>query len=94
MNEAQRHKKLLDFLKTHKTIATAEYVKNFDVSLSTARRDIIKLAEAGKLLKIRNGAEYIPQDEPAGKSLCDMLFPSADGNSKLRRKTKNCRGCI
>ena len=62
MNEAQRHRSLLDHLASHTFITTNDYVKMLDISLSTARRDITKLAEEGKLKKIRNGAEVINSD--------------------------------
>lgn len=64
MNEAQRHRSLLDHLNSHTFITTNDYVKMLDISLSTARRDITKLAEEGKLKKIRNGAEVINHDAP------------------------------
>ncbi len=59
MNEAQRHRRLLDYLDGHTFITTSDYVSMLDISLSTARRDITKLAEGGKLKKIRNGAEAL-----------------------------------
>ncbi|MCG9581406.1 HTH-type transcriptional regulator UlaR [Vibrio tubiashii] len=59
MNEAQRHRRLLDYLESHTFITTNDYVAMLDISLSTARRDITKLAEDGKLKKIRNGAETL-----------------------------------
>lgn len=59
MNEAQRHRRLLDHLDSHTFMTTGEYVRMLDISLSTARRDITKLGEEGKLKKIRNGAEGI-----------------------------------
>lgn len=62
MNEAQRHRSLLDYLESHTFITTNDYVAMLDISLSTARRDITKLAEEGKLKKIRNGAEVIQSD--------------------------------
>ncbi|WP_414932803.1 HTH-type transcriptional regulator UlaR [Vibrio europaeus] len=62
MNEAQRHRRLLDYLESHTFITTNDYVAMLDISLSTARRDITKLAEDGKLKKIRNGAETLRSD--------------------------------
>ncbi|WP_413112520.1 HTH-type transcriptional regulator UlaR [Thaumasiovibrio sp. DFM-14] len=62
MNEAQRHRHLLDYVNSHTFITTNDYVAMLNISLSTARRDINKLAENGKLKKIRNGAEAINSD--------------------------------
>ncbi|WEM45037.1 HTH-type transcriptional regulator UlaR (plasmid) [Photobacterium sp. DA100] len=62
MNEAQRHRRLLDYLESHTFITTNHYVAMLNISLSTARRDITKLAEEGKLKKIRNGAEVLSSD--------------------------------
>ena len=63
MNEAQRHRRLLEYLENHTYISTNDYLEMLDISLSTARRDITKLAEDGKLTKIRNGAEVIHTEE-------------------------------
>ncbi|MFA1562773.1 HTH-type transcriptional regulator UlaR [Aliivibrio fischeri] len=62
MNEAQRHRSLLSYLDSHTFITTNDYVDMLNISLSTARRDITKLGEEGKLKKIRNGAEVINND--------------------------------
>lgn len=59
MNEAQRYRRLLDYLDNHTFITTSDYVDMLDISLSTARRDITKLGKNGKLKKIRNGAEVL-----------------------------------
>lgn len=73
MNEIQRHRRLLDYLDDQAFVTTSDYVDMLDISLSTARRDITKLAEEGRLIKIRNGAEAInnnvsnnPSNEPNG----------------------------
>lgn len=59
MNEIQRHKSILSLLDENQTINVAQLIEKFDVSPATARRDISKLNELGKLKKIRNGAERI-----------------------------------
>ncbi len=56
MNEVQRQETLLEYLNSHQFISTSEYVGMLDISLSTARRDITKLASEGRLIKLRNGA--------------------------------------
>ncbi|ENN8374660.1 HTH-type transcriptional regulator UlaR [Providencia rettgeri] len=59
MNEVQRHNEILSLLETHRVINVSHITEQFSVSPATARRDISKLDEQGKLRKIRNGAERI-----------------------------------
>lgn len=59
MNESYRHKELLQLLGEKKVLSTADIMQLLNISPATARRDISKLAEQGKLLKVRNGAEAI-----------------------------------
>lgn len=73
MNEAQRHRSLLSYLDSHTFITINDYVDMLNISLSTARRDITKLGEEGKLKKIRNGAEVISSD-PTSCSHSPMSF--------------------
>ena len=74
MNEVQRHRRLLEYLENHTYISTNDYVEMLDISLSTARRDITKLAEEGRLTKIRNGAEVIHQGEHSGNAHAASYF--------------------
>ncbi|AUI66772.1 MULTISPECIES: HTH-type transcriptional regulator UlaR [Glaesserella] len=62
MNENYRHRQLLDFLAERKVLSTQEIVELLDISPATARRDINKLSEQGRLHKVRNGAEAISVD--------------------------------
>ncbi|MGD8117071.1 HTH-type transcriptional regulator UlaR [Vibrio sp. Hep-1b-8] len=59
MNEVQRHNGILSLLEENHTINVSHIIDSFNVSPATARRDISKLDELGKLRKIRNGAERI-----------------------------------
>lgn len=59
INEAQRHDGILSLLEENHTIAVGHIIDRFSVSPATARRDIAKLDEVGKLKKVRNGAERI-----------------------------------
>ena len=61
MTEAQRHQILLDQLSQTGFITVEEVIASLGVSPATARRDINKLDESGKLKKVRNGAEAISQ---------------------------------
>ena len=62
MNETYRHKQLLSLLEEKKILSTNEIIDLLGVSPATARRDISKLHEQGKLRKVRNGAEAIETD--------------------------------
>ncbi|OOF46603.1 HTH-type transcriptional regulator UlaR [Rodentibacter trehalosifermentans] len=64
MNENYRHRRLLQLLLEKKALSTTEIVDQLEISPATARRDINKLAQQGRLKKVRNGAESI-QSFPA-----------------------------
>lgn len=59
MNEVQRHNEILSLLESNRVINVSLITEHFNVSPATARRDISKLDEQGKLRKVRNGAERI-----------------------------------
>ncbi|AMW16570.1 HTH-type transcriptional regulator ulaR [Glaesserella parasuis 12939] len=59
MNENYRHRQLLDLLTERKALSTQEIIELLGISPATARRDINKLSEQGRLYKVRNGAEAI-----------------------------------
>lgn len=59
MNENYRHRQLLKLLEERQSISTQEIISLLDISPATARRDINKLYEQGRLMKVRNGAEVL-----------------------------------
>lgn len=59
MNEAHRHRRLLKLLDEKQFLSTQEIIKLLEISPATARRDINKLNEQGRLVKVRNGAETL-----------------------------------
>lgn len=61
MNEVQRHHEILSLLSEMKSINVSHIIDRFQVSPATARRDIAKLDELGKLRKVRNGAERLEE---------------------------------
>lgn len=69
MNESYRHKELLQLLEERKALSTADIMQLLDISPATARRDISKLDEQGRLKKVRNGAEAVasPESQKAPK---------------------------
>lgn len=66
MNETQRHHEILSLLKENQIINVSFITEHFNISPATARRDIAKLDEQGKLKKIRNGAERIEEKNANG----------------------------
>lgn len=62
MNENYRHKQLLNLLDERKMLSTTEIIELLQISPATARRDINKLSEQGRLRKVRNGAESLKRD--------------------------------
>lgn len=63
MNEVQRHNGILSLLEENQTINVSHIIESFNVSPATARRDISKLDELGKLRKVRNGAERVEAEK-------------------------------
>lgn len=59
MNEVQRHNNILALLNEENSIKVSTIIETFNVSPATARRDLSKLDELGKLRKVRNGAEKL-----------------------------------
>ncbi|KAA8996137.1 HTH-type transcriptional regulator UlaR [Affinibrenneria salicis] len=59
MTEAQRHSAILEMLQQKRHLTVAGLMQAFDISPATARRDINKLNDSGKLRKVRNGAEVL-----------------------------------
>lgn len=61
MTEAHRHNAMLELLHQKRHLSVKSIMQAFDISPATARRDINKLNDAGKLRKVRNGAEALMQ---------------------------------
>lgn len=59
MNEQLRHSEILSYLKEMGQISVQELVSQFAISPATARRDINKLNDLGRLHKVRNGAVHL-----------------------------------
>ncbi|WP_429218814.1 HTH-type transcriptional regulator UlaR [Aeromonas veronii] len=61
MTEAHRHNAILELLNQKRHLSVNSIMQAFDISPATARRDINKLNDSGKLRKVRNGAEALMQ---------------------------------
>ncbi|MGV3466657.1 MAG: DeoR/GlpR family DNA-binding transcription regulator, partial [Heyndrickxia sp.] len=59
MFQDERLLTILQFLEKHHRISVEEICEHFDVSRDTARRDIVKLEEQGKIIRTR-GAAILP----------------------------------
>ncbi|MFX5084814.1 DeoR family transcriptional regulator, partial [Acinetobacter baumannii] len=64
MTEAQRHQILLDLLAQTGFVTVEQVISRLGISPATARRDINKLDESGRLKKVRNGAEAVSEQRP------------------------------
>ncbi|MCL2892372.1 HTH-type transcriptional regulator UlaR [Brenneria tiliae] len=82
MTESQRHNAIIDFLQRQRQITVADLIEHFDVSPATARRDINKLDESGKLRKVRNGAEAVNIPRPAWSPL--NIYQAQNLDEKMR----------
>lgn len=80
MNETHRHRQLIALLDERKVLSTAEIIDFLQISPATARRDINKLSQLGKLRKVRNGAESIKH----GNALQQQLFNVTNSHEKMR----------
>ena len=63
MNETIRHEKLLARLAEVQRLSIPEIIDFLEISPATARRDVNKLHQQGKLIKIRNGVEFKAQSD-------------------------------
>ena len=64
MNEAKRHEDIVKLIDSKESLSVVELTEMFNISPATARRDIIKLAEANKVKKVRNGIVRIEDKKP------------------------------
>ncbi|TEA26407.1 HTH-type transcriptional regulator UlaR [Candidatus Schmidhempelia bombi] len=64
MNELTRHNEIVALVKSKGTLKVTELVDYFAVSPATARRDITKLAQEGRVQKVRNGIMKIAEKKP------------------------------
>src|ERR1700759_4159188 len=77
MLEAERHRLILQLVQDRSVISVPQLVKTLEVSEATARRDINALADAGRLRRIRGGAESLtPRHE---SHLVGMPFELSQG---------------
>lgn len=59
MHERERHRLILKLVEERAVVGVADLVELLDASEATIRRDIVALAEAGRLKRVRGGAEAL-----------------------------------
>lgn len=82
MTESQRHHAIIDFLQRQGQLTVSDLITHFAVSPATARRDINKLNELGKLRKVRNGAEAVSTPRQAWTPL--NIYQAQNLDEKMR----------
>ncbi|AUG98474.1 HTH-type transcriptional regulator UlaR [Pectobacteriaceae bacterium CE70] len=82
MTESQRHNAIIDFLQRQGQFTVADIIEQFAISPATARRDINKLNELGKLRKVRNGAEAVSLPRPTWTPL--NIYQAQNVDEKMR----------
>lgn len=83
MTEAQRHQILLDLLQQTGFVTVEQVIERLAISPATARRDINKLDESGRLKKVRNGAEAISQQRLRWTPMNIHLAQNHDEKSRI-----------
>ncbi|MBB5192005.1 DeoR family ulaG and ulaABCDEF operon transcriptional repressor [Silvimonas terrae] len=88
MTERQRHHAILALLAEQSPVSVHDLIARIGMSPATARRDLHKLAQAGQLLKVRNGAERIDAGSPAAPWLpLDLRnTPHLDAKYRIARE--------
>ncbi len=89
MNELQRHNEIISNLHQRQSLTVAEIVDLFNVSPATARRDIAKLDDLGRLKKVRNGAEYLPEEKAVWSPLNVNNTIHFEEKSKIAKQASN-----
>ena len=92
MNELQRHNKIVNHLHQKHSLTVSEIVNLFNISPATARRDITKLDELGRLKKVRNGAEYLSERKEAWSPLNVSNTVHFEEKSKIAKQASDLCG--
>ncbi|WP_085520598.1 DeoR/GlpR family DNA-binding transcription regulator [Tuberibacillus sp. Marseille-P3662] len=72
MNQAERMIEIVNYLKKHKRVRIEDICQLCEVSRDTARRDLVKLDEAGAIIRTRGGA-LLPSLKKEVKGFEDRL---------------------
>lgn len=69
MQEITRHNEIIVLVRTKGMVKVTELIEHFNISPATARRDITKLDQDGKVKKVRNGIVKIEEKKPIWEPL-------------------------
>lgn len=83
MTEAQRHQIIIELLQQSGFITVDKVIERLAISPATARRDINKLDENGRLKKVRNGAEAVAHQLPRWSPMNIHLAQNHDEKSRI-----------
>ncbi|MGB5445500.1 MAG: HTH-type transcriptional regulator UlaR [Psychromonas sp.] len=89
MNEQQRHDEIINNLHRKQSLSVADIVDFFNVSPATARRDISKLDDLGRLKKVRNGAQYLPVEKAVWSPLNVNNTDHFEEKSKIAKQASD-----
>ena len=64
MNEITRHNEIVALVNEKGMVKVTELIANFSISPATARRDITKLNQEGRVIKVRNGIVRLERIKP------------------------------
>ncbi len=85
MTESQRHQIIQEMLQQAGFVTVEQVIQRLDVSPATARRDINKLNDVGKLKKVRNGAQAVSQNRIAWTPMNIHQAQNHDEKVKIAR---------
>jgi len=78
-----RRKEIIDYIKKNDIASVSSIAEEFDISISTARRDINMLLEEGVIEKKRGGILCIKTSEPESDGPHDLVFDHSENPAKL-----------
>ena len=85
MIPAIRQEKILDMLSGNEIIATDDIMKDLDISVSTLRRDLMKLESENKVTLLHGGGVRLAQ-KPIEMNISAKLELNKEAKEKIARK--------
>ena len=88
MYQEQRLEKIIELLKERKELSTADMMSYFDVSRDTVRRDVVILAQQGRVKRTHGGIIYVNHVEPI-PSFIERIERFAESKEKIANQAKS-----
>lgn len=85
MYQEERLRRILEWLKSEQALSNQDLMERLEISRDTARRDIIKLSEAGKAIRTHGGIARTDFQVRVGNYQSRMT-QNAEGKQKIGRK--------